>query len=279
MSRCARLVVHTAIVLAVSSSTSIDCPHLIAHDCCSSCPGNWNPSDPSRPFLLHSTPSFFFPFALSLFRSSPPLLALPSHSSTATPVPRLVRLQPHPFSTLREFSHPHANSLHSSRCCRCCQSTPAAHNSPPPHNAHTPNTRAWCFVMPVRVSQQQPTSNNLSNSSHTTTTTTTTTTTYSLRRDSPASSRGDDSSTSSISLGMNGHRGRGKKEGGLSNNVASPAADGRQRKRLHKTNPEPHNLPRSKPSLREPPPKTQRAQRHEQKPMSSKTLQFPNSSS
>lgn len=78
---------------------------------------------------------------------------------------------------------------------------------------------------------------------------------------------------------MNGHRGRGKKEGGVSNNVASPAADGRQRKRLHKTNPEPHNLPRSKPSLREPPPKTQRVQRHEQKPMSSKTLQFPNSSS
>lgn len=137
--------------------------------------------------------------------------------------------------------------------------------------------------MPVRVSQQQqPTSNNLSSSSHTTTTTTTTTTTYSLRRESPASSRGDDSSTSSISLGMNGHRraARGKDEGGISNNVASSrAADGRQRKRLHKTNPEPHNLPR-KPSLREPrsPPKNQRAQRHDQKPMN-KTLQFPNSSS
>lgn len=92
-----------------------------------------SPSDSSRPFLLHSTLSFFFSFALSLFpAASPPLLALPSHSSTATPVPRLVRLQPHPFSTLREFSHPHANSLRSSRCCRCCQSTPAVHNPPPP---------------------------------------------------------------------------------------------------------------------------------------------------
>ncbi|KAH0611144.1 uncharacterized protein H6S33_011571 [Morchella sextelata] len=114
--------------------------------------------------------------------------------------------------------------------------------------------------MPVRVSQQPPTSNNLSNSS---TTTTTTTTTYSLRRDSPASSRGDDSSTSSISL------------------------DGRQRKRLNKTTSESHTLPRSKPSLREPrsSPKTttttttQRAQRHEQKPISNKTSDFQNSRS
>ncbi|KAG0131672.1 hypothetical protein HOY82DRAFT_331171 [Tuber indicum] len=97
--------------------------------------------------------------------------------------------------------------------------------------------------MPVRV-QQQPqhsASNNLTNP-----TTTTTTTAYSLRRDSPASSKGDDSSTSSISL-----------------------ADGRQRKRLHKSHQETNNLPRSKPSLREPrsPRKVARSHRNDQKPL------------
>lgn len=141
--------------------------------------------------------------------------------------------------------------------------------------------------MPVRVSQQPPTSNNLSNSS---TTTTTTTTTYSLRRDSPASSRGDDSSTSSISLGMSGHHypsaGRRDEGGDLLTLIC--VVDGRQRKRLNKTTSDSHTLPRSKPSLREPrsSPKTttttttsQRALRHEQKPMSNKALDFQNSRS
>lgn len=81
---------------------------------------------------------------------------------------------------------------------------------------------------------------------------------------------------------MDGHRRslarKGKEDGGISN--VARAADGRQRKRLHKTNPEPHNLPR-KPSLREPrsPPKIQRTQRHEQKPVNNKALEFPNSRS
>ncbi|PWW78323.1 hypothetical protein C7212DRAFT_199469 [Tuber magnatum] len=123
--------------------------------------------------------------------------------------------------------------------------------------------------MPVRV-QQQPqhsASNNLTNP-----TTTTTATAYSLRRGSPASSKGDDSSTSSISLGENGFRfwastSAAKGEG--DSDDINGVADGKQRKRLQKSHPETNNLPRSKPSLREPrsPQKVARSYRNDQKPL------------
>ena len=123
--------------------------------------------------------------------------------------------------------------------------------------------------MPVRV-QQQPqhsASNNLTNP-----TTTTTTTAYSLRRDSPASSKGDDSSTSSISLGENGFRfwaSDSTTKGEGDSDDTNGVVEGRQRKRLQKSHPETNNLPRSKPSLREPrsPQKVARSHRNDQKPL------------
>lgn len=87
-----------------------------------------SPPDSSRPFFIFFLLQPCLSFALSLFpAASTPLLALPFHSSTATPVPRLVRLQPHPFSTSSIIHTPTPFTA-----CRCCQSTPAVHNPPTP---------------------------------------------------------------------------------------------------------------------------------------------------